>query len=242
MGLGVIGGLGPMATVYFMELVINMTEAQCDQDHIEMIVYNCPTIPDRTGFILGRTQQNPVVPMVRIGKQLVAQGAECIAIPCVTAHYFYDILSESINTDIIHAVKETTNHLKENGISKVGIAATDGTIASGLFQKELAGAGISYVVPSEKSQQAVMDVIYKNIKAGRPVQEDKLYSAFDEMRKSGAEVIILGCTELSLVKRDYSLGAGYLDVLDVLAKESVIRCGKKLRDEYKCLVTGKCDR
>ncbi|HHY81318.1 MAG TPA: amino acid racemase [Clostridiales bacterium] len=240
MGLGVIGGLGPMATVYFMELVIKMTEAQCDQEHLEMIVYNCPTIPDRTSYILGHSQQNPVEPMIRIGKQLAAQGVECIAIPCITAHYFYDILSESINADIIHAVKETTIHLKENGIRTVGIAATDGTIASGLFQKELTAAGIGCVIPSGDAQQDIMDVIYKDIKASQPIQEEKLYSAFGEMRKNGAEVIILGCTELSLVKRDYNLGAGYIDVLDILAKESVLRCGKKLREQYKCLISGKC--
>lgn len=75
MRLGIIGGLGPMATAYFMELLINMTDAKCDQDHLEMIIYNCPSIPDRTAYILGKSNANPVVPIIKIGKKL--KGTEC---------------------------------------------------------------------------------------------------------------------------------------------------------------------
>jgi aspartate racemase len=226
-----------MATAYFMELVVGMTDAQRDQDHLEMIVYNAPSIPDRTGYILGHTKENPVVPMIEIGRQLAGLGVDCIAIPCVTAHYFYDTLAESIYAPIIHVLRETAWQLKRNHVKTAGIAATDGTIASGLFQKELKAAGISSILPSAERQQDIMDVIYKDIKAGRPVQKEKLNAAFQEMRNMGAEVIILGCTELSLVKRDHKLGAGYIDVLDVLAAASIKLCGKQLKEQYRCLIT-----
>lgn len=87
MRLGIIGGLGLMATAYFMELIINMTDAHYDQDHLEMIIYNFPSIPDRTSFILGESSDNPVVPMTKIGKQLEVQKADNIAIPYIILHH-----------------------------------------------------------------------------------------------------------------------------------------------------------
>jgi aspartate racemase len=237
MRLGVIGGLGPIATAYFMELVIMMTDAHCDQEHLEMVIYNCPSIPDRTRYILGECNDNPVVPMINIGKQLVEQRVNYIAIPCITAHYFYDLLEEEIKVPVIHIVKETVLHLKENGVKTVGIAATDGTITSNLFQRELASEGINFILPSDKAQQDIMRLIYGNIKAGQPADMDKFFSVSDELRRNGAEVIILGCTELSLIKRDYSIGAGYLDAMEVLARKSVLSCQGFLKTQYEYLIT-----
>jgi aspartate racemase len=237
MRLGVIGGLGPIATAYFLELIIKMTDAHCDQEHLEMVIYNFPSIPDRTEYILGIGKDNPVIPMVHIGKQLVAQGVDYIAIPCITAHYFHKSVTEAIKVPVIHIVKETALHLKNSGVKTVGIAATDGTITSKLFQEELSAVGINYVLPSKKSQQDLMDIIYKNVKAGQPVDMDKFFKASDELRENGAEVIILGCTELSLIKRDYSIGAGYLDAMEVLAKASILACQGLLKSQYEYLIT-----
>jgi aspartate racemase len=237
MRLGVIGGLGPIATAYFMELVINMTDAHCDQEHLDMVIYNCPSIPDRTRYILGEGKDNPVVPMIRIGKQLMEQGSDYIAIPCITAHYFYNFLEEEIKVPVIHIVKETVLHLKENGVRTVGIAATDGTIKSNLFQRELIAEGIEFVLPSDRAQQDIMGLIYGNIKAGQPADMDKFFYISDELRKNGAEVIILGCTELSLIKRNYSIGAGYLDAMEVLARKSVISCKGLLKKQFEYLIT-----
>lgn len=237
MKLGVIGGLGPGATAYFLELVIKMTNAHCDQEHLDMIIYNCPSIPDRTDYILGRSKDNPVIAMTNIGKKLFEQGVAYIAIPCITAHYFHEQLSSEIMVPIIDMVKETVLDLKRSGINLVGITATDGTVASGVFQKELSEAGIEYVLPSKKSQQIIMDLIYKQIKAGEPPNMDKFMEVSQELRNNGAQVIILGCTELSLIKRDYSLGAGYIDALEVLAKASILSCNRLLKKQYESLIT-----
>ena len=86
--LGVIGGLGPMATAYYMELVIQMTDASCDQEHLNMIISSRPGTPDRTRYILGLSDENPAPVMIDAGRWLVAEGAEILAIPCITAHYF----------------------------------------------------------------------------------------------------------------------------------------------------------
>ena len=235
--LGVIGGLGPIATAHFMELVIRMTEAQTDQEHLDMVIYNRPSIPDRTSYILDQTRPNPLPEMIRVGNALARQGAKLIAIPCMTAHYFHRELPRYIEAPIVHAIHETAVHLKKHGISKVGIMATDGTIRSRLFQQELEKHGITPVIPGEEGQKCVMSVIYDDIKANRPADMDKFDLASRDLREKGAQAIILGCTELSLVKRDCPIGAGYLDAMEVLAQTCVIRCGGKLKEEYQDLIS-----
>lgn len=235
--LGVIGGLGPIATAHFMELIINMTDAQVDQQHLPMIVYNMPYIPDRTAYILDNTQDDPLPEMLRIGELLHRQGAYCIAIPCVTAHYFFDRLEAGIPAPLINGVRETVRHLKENGIEKVGIMATSGTVCSGIFHQELELQGLEPIAPDEKAQEDVMHLIFQNIKAGKPVEMDRFYTAAASLRRQGAQAIILGCTELSLIKRDYPVGAGFIDAMEVLAQQSVLACGKPLKQEYRCLIT-----
>ena len=235
--LGVIGGLGPIATAYFYELMIKMTDATVDQEHIEMLIYSKPSIPDRTDYILGKSSKNPVEPMIDVGKMLVSMGADHIAIPCITAHYFHDTLSEGIKVPIIHAIKETARYLKTQGIRCAGIMATEGTIHSGIFQKELKKCGISTILPSNESQRGVSDLIYKNIKANKPVDYQKFERASDQLRQDGAEVIILGCTELSLIKRDFNIGPGYIDAMEVLAMRSIILSEAKLKYEYHYLIT-----
>lgn len=235
--LGVIGGLGPIATAHFMELVIRMTDAQTDQEHLDMIVYSFPSIPDRTGYILDHTKPSPLPPMVAIGEKLAQQGADHIAIPCMTAHYFHEELSRGIPTPIINGIAETVGHLKENGITRVGIMATTGTIRTGLFRRELERQGLEPLIPSEPRQSDVMHLIYSNIKANRPAEMDRFHAVRRELQDMGAQAIILGCTELSLIKRDEDIGAGFIDAMEVLAQQSVIRCGGALKSEYNCLIT-----
>ena len=235
--LGVIGGLGPIATAHFMELVIRMTEASTDQEHLDMIIYNRPSIPDRTGYILDPTRPSPLPEMIRVGNALARQGAKLIAIPCMTAHYFHRDLTRYIEAPIVHAIHECAAHLKKHGIATVGIMATDGTIRSKLFQQELEKHGITPVIPGEEGQKCVMSVIYDDIKANRPADMDKFDLASRDLREQGAQAIILGCTELSLVKRDYPIGAGYLDAMEVLARRCVLECGGRLKEEYQNLIS-----
>ena len=235
--LGVIGGLGPIATAHFMELVIRMTDADTDQEHLDMILYNRPSIPDRTSYILDQSKPNPLPEMIRVGNALARQGAGLIAIPCMTAHYFHRELTRYIEAPIVHAIHEVAVHLKKHGVTRAGIMATDGSIRSGLFQRELQKHGIEPIIPGEKGQKCVMSVIYDDVKAGLPAEMDKFRFASDELRAQGAQAIILGCTELSLVKRDCEIGAGYLDAMEVLAQTCVLRCGGKLKEEYQELIS-----
>lgn len=235
--LGVIGGLGPIATSHFMELVIRMTDAQVDQQHLDMILYHTPSIPDRSSYILNPQLPSPLEPMISIGQQLSRQGVGCIAIPCVTAHYFHDELSKSISAPIIHAVEETAILLRNAGVRKAGIMATTGSVAAELFQKQFLQQGIIPVIPDEQGQQDVMHLIFSCIKANRPADMVRFQRAADKLRADGAQVIVLGCTELSLIKRDWDIGHGFLDVLEVLAQQAVLQCGGELKDAFRSLIT-----
>lgn len=235
--LGVIGGLGPIATAHFMELVIRMTDAAIDQEHLEMIIYNAPSIPDRTGYILDHTKPSPLAPIVKIGNTLAQQGADFIAIPCLTAHYFYDTLKKDIPVPIINGIESTVKHLQENGIRRVGIMATDGTVSTGLFNRVIENYGMTPVLPSAQRQKDVMSLIYDNIKANLPPDMNMFHAVRKQLQEDGAQAIILGCTELSLIKRDYPIGAGFIDAMEVLAQQSVLCCGGKLKEEYRQLIT-----
>lgn len=235
--LGIIGGLGPLATSYLYELIIKMTEAARDQDHIEILIHSKPSIPDRTDYILGKNLDNPVVMMSEVGESLVRSGVDCIAIPCITGHFFYDQLSEKIQVPMIHMIKETVKHCKLHGVQCAGIMATEGTIYSKLFQLELERYGIKAVIPSETAQDSVSSLIYKNIKANLAPDMDKFTAVEKELKRKGAETILLGCTELSLIKRDCAIGSGFLDALEVLAMQSVLLCEAKLKKEYTSLIS-----
>jgi aspartate racemase len=235
--LGVIGGLGPFATSYFFELVLKMTEAFTDQEHLEMMIFNCPSIPDRTSHILGKSKSSPVIPMLEIAKKLVSLDADCIAIPCITAHFYHSLLSQNTPVPIINMIRETALCLKNNNVETAGLLATEGTIFSKIFQEELRLQGIRLVIPSKKGQEAVNHLIYDHIKAGLPFKLDQFSKASEELKSQGCEVIIIGCTELSIVKRNHDLGAGYLDALEVLAAQSVLSCDIRLKEEYKNLIT-----
>lgn len=234
--LGVIGGMGPMATVYFMQMVVEMTRAETDQEHIEMLIHNCPSIPDRTSYILGEGRDDPGAPMAAIGRKLAECGADVIAIPCVTANYFCRQLSAEIPVPIINSITETVQYLAEYKTRRVGLMATDGTVQSALFQKAFAKAGIQVVLPGEKGQKDVMHLIYQNIKATRPAEMGRFEQVSRELRGKGAEIILLGCTELSMIRRDERIGPDYLDVMQVLARASVERCGS-LKEQYRDLIT-----
>jgi aspartate racemase len=230
--LGVIGGLGPWATAWFMELVVKMTDARRDSEHIPMIIYNKPDIPDRTSYIVGRSNESPLEPIITVGRFLAEQGADYIAIPCVTSYFFYEQLQEGIRAPIIDMVYETAVYLKDNKVKKVGIMATDGTILGGFFTGGLENCGISVVQPSREGQELLMDIIYGGIKAGNPFNINDFYKVEEELRYSGAEIIILGCTELSLIKRNYNLNKGFLDATEVLARKAVLLCSGRLKSEY----------
>ncbi len=233
--VGIIGGVGPMATVYFCELVLSMTEAHTDQQHANMIVLNHASIPDRTAFICGKSDASPLPYMTADAKSLQAAGAQFIVIPCNTAHFFFDEISKSVDIPVLNIVRETVKEAKHRfpQLRKLGILATDGTIGTGTYELACEDLGIECVVPDSAVQSEVMSLIYNDIKAGKRADEAKLREIIDHLRLKGCSCIVLGCTELSVAKKDCALtDDDVLDSLQVLALRTIEKCGRKIRSEF----------
>ncbi len=224
--LGVLGGLGPMASVYFYELITKHTFAQKDQDHIDIILNSRATTPDRTAFILGESGENPFDIMAEDAKRLVTYGAQAIAIPCNTAHFFYDKINECIDIPILNMVDATVETAKKSG-GKTGILATTGTVKSKTYQRVCEKQAMSFAVPDNEHQKYLMSIIYDCIKCGKPADMEIFNKITNHMREQGCSTLILGCTELSIVKRDEKLDDFFIDSMEVLAKSAIELFGKK---------------
>lgn len=221
--LGVIGGMGPEATVHFLQKLIDFTPAKTDQEHIEVLCHSYPTIADRTAYILDKSKENPTNKLIEIGKELAGLGAEQIVLTCVTSYAFYDELSSKIEVPIIHVAKELVKDLKENKIDSIAILATEGTIKSGFLQQELLAEGIEPILPNETEQSYVMEWIYKYLKAKKQPNYDDIQNVCDSLSRTGAKALALACTELSMLDTS-KLGLKSVDLLDVLAKAAVREC------------------
>ena len=225
--LGILGGLGPAASVYFYKLITEHTRALRDQDHPDIILYSKASIPDRTDFILGKSSDSPLPAMIEGVRALTGIGAELIAIPCNTAHYFYDEIQKVSSVPVLNIVRETVRLATNAGVRRLGIMATSGTVTAGAYQQACLEEGISFALPCERSQAVLMDIIYRDIKTdGKPDMDAFLHIA-DELYANGAEAIILGCTELSLIRglEKYPRFL-FIDSLLVLALRAIEGCGK----------------
>lgn len=228
--VGVLGGLGPMASVYFYEMVVNMTDAKTDQEHVDMIITNRATTPDRTAFIVGSSDEDPSNVLIDDAQKLEEYGVDFIVMTCNTAHYFYEKISKAVNSPLINIVEETIKHAKATNHKKLGILATTGNIKTNLYQDMCEKYDIEYFVLDENRQSQVMEIIYDDIKSGKPANMDKFNSIVDYLKENNCDGVILGCTELSILKNDNNLDENfYIDSLEVLAKETIIRSGRKLK-------------
>lgn len=231
--LGVLGGMGPLATQLFYRQIIERTEASCDQDHVDMILFNHASMPDRTTAILTGHTEELFAALAEDAKRLEKTGATAIAIPCNTSHYFADRLQGEVSIPIINMIRETAKHIAklEKPVKCVGILATDGTINSGLYQKACEEQGIKPIVPSPKNQALVMKIIYEGIKGGKPIDYNDFITIEGELSANGCQAAILACTELSCFKEIYRLPDYYIDAMEVLADRSIEACGKRVKQK-----------
>ena len=214
--IGIIGGMGPLATYDLAEKILNNTVADCDQGNVPVLI-DCNTrIADRTAAIL-------------------PDKGDVLMMACNTAHYFYDSICEDIDIPVLHMPRLTAGHLQSMGVKKAGVLATDGTCQSGVYGDALKEAGIEPVYPSEEKQKLIMSLIYDHVKAGIMDFSDlDIDGIIAEMQGKGAEVLILGCTELP-VAFDI-IGRTALPTIDptvVLARAAVSFAGAPLREMQK---------
>lgn len=230
--LGILGGVGPLATAYFMEMIIKMTDADRDQDHLSMIVTNHPAIPDRTDYIFDRSKPNPLPVMIEDAKKLEKAGSDFIAIPCNTAHFFYNEIQKSVSVPVLNIIEETISYAKNSlkEVKKIGVLGTKGTLASGSYKKVCDEYNVEYAQPDEEDQNKLMEIIYGQIKAGKAPDFAGLMRIIDNLKKKQCDIIILGCTELSVIKHDFDINQNYIiDSMEVLAKSAILKCDKRLK-------------
>jgi len=228
--LGILGGMGPQATQYFFQRIIESTDAKCDQDHIDIMIINQASTPDRTASILSKNDKDLMSVIEKNLKLFEIYGVDNIAIPCNTTHYFYEKIQSKTKIPIINMVEETVKSILETkGVKKIGILATDGTIFTKIYEKECVKRDAEAVFPSEANQKKIMEIIYKEIKSGEKGDFNKFMEVVKELRDKGCEVIVLACTELSYLNKNYKLPEYCLDALEVLVRRSIELSGKKIK-------------
>ena len=223
--VGILGGMGPESTADFFLKIIKTTPVRNDQDHLRIIIDNNAKIPDRTLALLGKGK-SPLEEVKETIHNLEKAGAEIIAMPCNTIHYYYDELQDNTNVPIINMISETAAYICRvfPNIKKIGLLATTGTIKAGIYQK--ATNGIEIITPDEDAQKKVMNAIYgrRGIKAGYTWGSPRknILEVAEVLVKEGAEAIIVGCTEISLVLNQEDLSVSLIDPLQILA-EAVVK-------------------
>jgi aspartate racemase len=238
--IGILGGMGPQAGLDMAEKLIARTQAVCDQDHIPFLLFSLPnSIPDRTSFLLGKSDINPAYAIADQFEKMSGMGVTIATMACNTAHAsaIFDVAlgllkAKGIELRILHLVKETVNHILESfpGIRRVGILGTQGTYQSGLYDQALEDAGLEAILPTpEVRENAIHAALYdpsSGIKTCAGIITGQAYTrvrtAIAHLHKLGAEVIILGCTELPLaIKEDRVDAIPILDPAKIMAEKLI---------------------
>lgn len=226
--IGVLGGLGPLATAKFLERVIDLTDAKGDQENVDMVILNHCSIPDRTDYLLDNNKENPLPYLISDVKLLENIGCKYIAMPCNTAHVFYEDLSNSTNIKLINMVEETIFECNKKNMKRLGLMATRGTIDSKVFDKF--NDSIELFKPNESIQYIIDEFIFDRVKNNISVTNYEFNEVLKYFYDSGCDGIILGCTELSVINDDLKLNdERIVDTIDVLAKKIIELSGKKLK-------------
>lgn len=219
--LGIIGGVGPLATADFFQKLLKAVGAAKDQDYPRVLVDCHSAIPDRTEALLG-AGPNPTPEILDAARKLINSGAEVLAMPCNTAHAYYEQIQSQLNVPLVNMVEATIEHITQKfpGRKKVGFLGSNGSRKAEIYDQALVRAGLNPVNVSGRTQKEVMSAIYgpQGIKAGNfLVPQKPLLKAVQELIENGAEAIILGCTELPLILKQADVPL--IDTTQVLAEK-----------------------
>ena len=225
--IGILGGMGPQATIDLYQKILNNTPAFKDQEHLQVLIWSDPTIPDRTAAILG-AGENPLPHLLAGAEKLIQGKAECIAIPCNTAHYFLpQLVSLAPNVTYLNMIELTATELKKNYSpgSVIAVTGTTATLKTGLYQQALKEAGLVPLLPGEDLQDEVMDIIFgaQGVKAGfvNTANKARYAKVLSALQAQGASCVIAGCTELPLVVDLTQTTVSIIDPTEVLARRAV---------------------
>lgn len=220
--VGILGGMGPEATVDLFGKIVRLTPAKRDQDHLRILVDCLPQIPDRTAAILGAGESPG--PMLRAAaRRLESWGAELIVIPCNTAHYYHSEVAGAVSVPVLHIMVETARTITGNhpGVSQVGILASTGTLNAGLYRRALEDAGLTELCPPPEVQEDVMAAIY-GVKSGEYERSRRLLTAAAaRLVQLGAGAVVAGCTEVPIALGSSDVAVPLVDATLALARAAV---------------------
>jgi aspartate racemase len=228
--LGIIGGMGPKATSVFFDMIIEQTVADRDQEHIDIVILNHATLPDRTSVILKNEGEQFLKAVAKDFKLMEAAGVSNIAIPCNTSHYFYNDMQQMTDINIINMVDETLKVIYETygEHCKVGILATNGTVSSGVYRKGCDQYNMKLHEPDPAIQEHVMDIIYNKVKRNLPVEPSEFEGIIRHLLDhNDCQCVIIACTELSCIPVQAAVSNYCVDAMDVLVKKSIELSGKQ---------------
>ncbi|HCL90990.1 MAG TPA: aspartate racemase [Candidatus Atribacteria bacterium] len=221
--IGILGGMGPEATIDLFYKIIKSTPAEKDQDHLRIIIDSNPKIPDRTAAILGKGE-DPLTALQETAKNLEKAGADLIIIPCNTAHHYISQIQESVNIPILNMIEETAKETQKKvpSIKKIGLLASIGTYKTEIYHQHFKKFNIEVISPEEKDKEEVMKVIYA-VKAGDLSEEVKrnILKIAQKLIDKGVEAIITGCTEIPLILKEGDVSVPIIDPTQVLAKVAI---------------------
>ena len=225
--IGILGGMGPLATADLFRKIVISPPAECDNDHIRVYIDSNARIPDRTAALL-HGGADPVPEMLSALRNLEACGADCIIMPCNTAHAFLPALQTETEIPILDMLQITSGVCAQRYPGKTAaVLATTGTLQTGLYAHALEAAGVPFIYPDEAGQQTLMHLIYDVVKPWRPIPPEKpVWSALlDSLHARGADYFILGCTELPVLSGILEVEGPFVDPTDELARAAIHFCG-----------------
>lgn len=228
--IGILGGMGPLATADLFTKIVRLTKASNDRQHIRVYIDSNTNIQDRTAAILSGGE-SPVAEMTSALRNLEACGAECIIMPCNTAHYFLPELQKKTDIPFISMLEATARACAKQLPGKTAaILATKGTLRTGLYTDALSRQNVKSIVPEDAQQDVLMHLIYDVVKAGAPLapEQNTWQTLLAALRKQGADYFILGCTELPIVAQALASGETFIDPTAELAKAAIRFCGYEL--------------
>lgn len=228
--LGIIGGMGPLATADLFYKIILLTKASSDSEHIHILINNNPKIPDRTEAVINGSYE-PLEFMIESAQKLEQMGADILLMPCNTSHAFYKSLNESVHIPIINMIDEVAKQLSTTNLRTVGLLATDGSLYARLYENALNTYNIETIHPSANGQKELMKMIYNGVKAGaKQYDTSSIKDELRRMRDNGAETFILGCTELPVAFQKYEITFPSVDPTVILAKAAIKKAGYLIKN------------
>jgi aspartate racemase len=197
--LGILGGMGPLATVDFLGKLTRLTPAICDQDHLPWVTVSQPSIPDRSAAIKAGND-GPAPFLIKGVTWLAQQGVGLIAVPCNTSHFWYESMQAASSATILHIADATIEELQlsQTSVGSVAILATRGTVQARIYSSRLAAKGFE-LFPINEDEQLVVDQIIKDVKSGQlGTARDAMRALLWTLSERGVHTVILGCTELPI--------------------------------------------